>query len=440
MKKITYLIGLILIFIFFSNNCPAKNDFSFKLISEKGTGKARKWVNNKKYNNSYYILHQNQHFSFKVHSRTDGYVSFWYKNVNNTLLPFINNKSFSLKRNKTLIIGNEEYDFVAKKPDITEYFYAVLSKNRNLPKSFKSEAYLERSGYKWSSMEVDISPMLIEGYRDTNHEDCKPLIYPNYLSKNKLKLSYSGKVYLLALGSNTDGLQKAHLDACRFSGAMQHFFKPKKINIQLRAKAKRNDFIQGLRWLQRDVKKNDLVIIYFSGHGSTRQQIKNEEKDNVDEVYVMRDLLDNLPNDKDMIVRDNEFYNEVKKIQSYNIISIVDACYSAGSARLGKEEEKLLLKNGYIEKSLKGDHFGLYPASRNTCDSLRGKGVLLAASKEKKLALEGKEGGKFTISLLNTLANARQNENLLSIFNRANREKNFCLVGNRKILQKLVFR
>lgn len=446
MAKKIFLLFILILSYPYSGICNANNIISFLLFSQKETTDAVEWVEHKAIAQNHYVVTQDQYFAFNIKTTEKGYVSLWYKDKKGNLISFLKNRPtyyFSINQDTPIKIGihSDGYKFNITEAEITEHYYALWTKEEKQQPDSNSTLSVKQLKQatvdsEIAEMIIDVSPKPFETYRDTNNDTCKAKIFSSKLLSKRITYK-KGDVYLLAMGANTDGLQKAHSDACYFAGSMKVLFNISKDHLRLRSKAKRNDFINGLNWLAKNANKDDLVIIYFSGHGSTREQTQGEE--DIDEVYVMRDLLEHLSDDSKMIVRDNEFYAATKKIKTDNIISIVDACYSAGSAR-EERDNNTKYRKGLFEKRLISSKFGKYPASVRQCNSLTGNGIMLAAAQENKVALEDpKKGGIFTLALLSALANATSGESLFDIFNHANSKDTFCLVGKKNILSNLKF-
>ncbi len=137
--------------------------------------------------------------------------------------------------------------------------------------------------------------------------------------------------------------------------------------------------------------------------------------------------------DEEIMIRDNYLYQELSDLPTDQVLSVVDACHSAGTARAPKGSiAKFYNKGNFKQKtqiSASIDSIG--------CKSLSGKGVLFAASEESKLTVELPNGGEFTLALLNKIATAKNNLSLDRLFLDVSASGNPCIVGDRKVIENL---
>jgi hypothetical protein len=158
-----------------------------------------------------------------------------------------------------------------------------------------------------------------------------------------------------------------------------------------------------------------------------------KEKDGHDEVLIVQDQVYQKAKklaDEEIMIRDNYLYKELSRLPTERVLSVIDACHSAGTARAPKGSiVKFYNKGNFRQKT---------PiATSSDCKSLSGKGVLFAASEESKLTVELPNGGEFTLSLLNKIANAKNNINLDRLFLDVSVSGNPCIVGKRSIIKNL---
>ena len=165
-----------------------------------------------------------------------------------------------------------------------------------------------------------------------------------------------------------------------------------------------------LDWLRRNAAPQDLVVIYFSGHGyqgkddpnDLRNRNPNDEEDGLDEFFVLYDAIpDSL---EATCLRDDDFGVFLDSLRSEHVVILFDSCYSGGGARGVKA-----LPRGAKPVLGKLDIF--------TGDfSPRGK-IVLAASREDQESYEAPQlkHGVFTYFLLRGLkgeADADQDHNI----------------------------
>lgn len=215
----------------------------------------------------------------------------------------------------------------------------------------------------------------------------------------------SGNVYLLAMGANTGGLTKTDTDAINFAAVTKSLFDPAIFHALIYPTAYRKDFESGMDWLTQNANANDTAIIYFSGHGSTLPDDSGDEKDSVDEVFVMYDAHATKYPGPEHVVRDDEFTVWVSALRTDRIIVVLDACHSGGFMKGGVESvegRNKFFKGGLLGQMLSGF------MERFTGGFDFGRGVTIVAAQEGENAIEGKDGGVMTSHLLKGMR-GRQN-------------------------------
>ena len=143
---------------------------------------------------------------------------------------------------------------------------------------------------------------------------------------------------------------------------------------------------EGLGWLRRMARQDDLVLIYFSGHGYQGLDDGSDESDGVDEFFVLRDTRADAIDDT--ALRDDEFGRFLDRIESDHVLILFDGCYSGG---LGRS-----IAGGYRPMSPSPDIF--------TDLGLEGR-IILSAAKEGEEAFESEtlNHGAFTYFALEGL-------------------------------------
>ena len=88
---------------------------------------------------------------------------------------------------------------------------------------------------------------------------------------------------------------------------------------------------EALGWLRRMAKPDDLVLIHFSGHGFQGPDDDGDERDGVDEFFVLWDTLNAAK--EDTALRDDEFGAALDRVESQHVVVLFDGCYSGGLSR-----------------------------------------------------------------------------------------------------------
>jgi len=138
-----------------------------------------------------------------------------------------------------------------------------------------------------------------------------------------------GNAFILAMGANTHCLTETHRDARRFAKAMRTLFNVPKNRVCVLENVYKDEFVQALERLSDKVKTDDLVVIYYSGHGA---KIGDNNKDNKDEVDGQDEAF--VPYDATelgikYLLRDDDFSKLIEKIPTQHILTVIDACFSA---------------------------------------------------------------------------------------------------------------
>jgi len=145
-------------------------------------------------------------------------------------------------------------------------------------------------------------------------------------------------------------------------------------------------FRAGLGWLRKQAKPDDLVFVYFAGHGYQGEDDDGDEADGVDEFLVLHDTMRSAV--EETALRDDEFGAFLDRVGSDHVMVVFDSCHSGGQSRSLSSGSRPL-----------GDTFDLFNDF-----SLEGK-LILAAAREDQEALEheGLGHGLFTHFLLQGL-------------------------------------
>ena len=160
--------------------------------------------------------------------------------------------------------------------------------------------------------------------------------------------------------------------------------------LLLNEQATKYAIIEALERKLTQAKPDDLVLIYFSGHGSFVEDVDGDEDDGWDETLVPHDAV--LGDDGSMII-DDVFGYKIRRIHSKQVIIILDTCYSGGA---GKTTNVMGVKGEPADAVVK-DLF-------TTPEAAVGR-LLMAASQPHQVSHERKDlqHGLFTYYLLEAL-------------------------------------
>jgi len=88
---------------------------------------------------------------------------------------------------------------------------------------------------------------------------------------------------------------------------------------------------EALGWLRRVAGEDDLALVSFSGHGFQGDDDNGDEKDGVDEFFVLVDTSASAV--EDTALRDDEFGRFLDRLESSHVLVLFDGCYSGGLSR-----------------------------------------------------------------------------------------------------------
>jgi len=216
-----------------------------------------------------------------------------------------------------------------------------------------------------------------------------------------------GERYALVIGISkymnpANNLQFAQKDATDFENALFKYGRFKKDNVKLltNSDASRENIRKNLEgWLKSKLNQNDLLIIFFSGHGTQITDTDGDEDDGLDECLVPYDFDGN---DASSVITDDMFAYWIRNLKSDNVLIIFDNCYSGGAAK----------QKGVSIAGVKGS-IGKDDFSKDITREVPRKGTaLLAASKASQVSFESSEfkNGVFTHFLINSISVASDND------------------------------
>lgn len=202
--------------------------------------------------------------------------------------------------------------------------------------------------------------------------------------------------------------------------------------VRLLENAYRKDFEDGMQWLRTNARPGDLVLIFFSGYGSTIEDDDGDEADGLDEVFVMYDAQGVTQPSAQHVVRDDEFAVWVERLPTDRVIMFVDA---SPSGRLRKSLTNARTKffvGGNLGRPPRTGSWhqpGPHPRRKEMAGGVDGnKGLVYAAAQDNEYALEVVDGGLFVTRLLQQVSQA-QNARVSDLFARTQRLVNLDSCG-----------
>ena len=114
-------------------------------------------------------------------------------------------------------------------------------------------------------------------------------------------------------------------------------FSPEKVTLLLDKDVIRRKVVNALDLLGRKAGKDDLVVIFFSGHGAIDERGRS--------YWVMQDsAIDDLRSSALSEIEITELLGEIK---TNRLVTLIDTCYSASTAKLGRSKALIDLKKIY---------------------------------------------------------------------------------------------
>lgn len=195
--------------------------------------------------------------------------------------------------------------------------------------------------------------------------------------------------YLLAMNANMYGLQYTDNDRKIMANALRTHY-GKTISINQINNVTHTSYRAAMKYLQQTVRKNDHVIVYFSGHGKRVLDQNGDEADNQDEALVFFH-----PKNVDDLLLDDELSADIKRLAAKRVTLIMDTCHSGGMNKNYWGQGVVKYRHNPQIAHLSAKQL-LQEDTSSINDSA--KGVLFAASSEEGKAVEYKNvrGGIFS--------------------------------------------
>jgi len=212
------------------------------------------------------------------------------------------------------------------------------------------------------------------------------------------------KTFILAMGANTGKLKQANQDARQFKKAIQEHFNVPSQQVCLLENVYRAEFEGALQDLKGRVKKNDRVIIFFSGHGSyVRDDNGDEKSDRLDDVLITLDIRDLKKPNRSQVVTDDCLVEWVNALPTQCIITFIDACHAGGMYMKPKNDVSQTREKFFAKGELGTFARPLKSAYQKAGGVAHINGVVFAAAQESQKAWEDNKGGVFTTTFLGQL-------------------------------------
>lgn len=154
--------------------------------------------------------------------------------------------------------------------------------------------------------------------------------YALLIAPNKIDIAQINERYRLSRSYGS--MDFVHQDVETIKSLLESFgFKQNNISLLAEKEVRRNEVLNELKRLSELSKKNDIVFIYFTGHGDQLPERKRgNEVDSLDEVMVLTD---------DYFV-DDDFEVALSKFnKGQQVVVVIDACHSGTTMKFIGDSE-----------------------------------------------------------------------------------------------------
>jgi hypothetical protein len=107
-------------------------------------------------------------------------------------------------------------------------------------------------------------------------------------------------------------------------------YRSEQIRKMVDAQATKANILAGLKWVRDQAKPGDVVLIYYSGHGSQAWDEDGDEQDGRDEVLCPADIVVGQPGYE---ISDDELRTILAQLQDTDVTVIFDACHAGTGTR-----------------------------------------------------------------------------------------------------------
>ena len=170
-------------------------------------------------------------------------------------------------------------------------------------------------------------------------------------------------------------------------------------------------------WLINGAGPEDRVLFYFSGHGSQIPDENDDEKDQFDEVLLLYDVAlkeqRRQPTLTGVLV-DDDFSNMLARMQSRNVLVILDACHSGSATRSLRLNPRSISVNDAQVKFFSYSPYTEGAAAQGGFDVLESETALessdhyvaIAACRDDEKTIATAQGSIFTLGLRQAVRSA----------------------------------
>ena len=134
-------------------------------------------------------------------------------------------------------------------------------------------------------------------------------------------------------------LKYTEMDALYLRDVLTQYarFESRNVKVLLGSQATYANIKREIFWLGEKARPEDLVVFFFSGHGTRVEDYERNEKDGYDEAFCP---FETDLNDPSSVILDDEIGTWFRRIKSQKTVVILDCCHSGGAAGKSLEEDE----------------------------------------------------------------------------------------------------
>jgi hypothetical protein len=220
-------------------------------------------------------------------------------------------------------------------------------------------------------------------------------------------------VYVFAAGANVKPLTKSNQDAGMIVNTLQKTFGIPSGNLKLVENVKKPQFKAAMAWLAEVTQPDDIVFVYFSGHGTPVRDRTGTTPDGIEEAFVPYEFNDESAHYADLILN-HELVHWTNAIRARRIIVLADSCYSGGMLRdlptvtLGLKPKFFVPWPALVREAEEAADRELRDLAAAKAVRETPRAVLFAAAQRNQTASETSRGSLFTLELVDVVTKARE--------------------------------
>jgi len=132
-----------------------------------------------------------------------------------------------------------------------------------------------------------------------------------------------------------------------YESLLDNGWKENNMRLLLNENATKSALLESFNWLDDNEDQNDIVLFYFGGHSANNLTLSYKEEGDFFDEYICP--FDSKGTDRKNDVQDKELNKELNKLDSKNVVVILDTCHSSGFFETKKKQGKDEFISGFTE-------------------------------------------------------------------------------------------